>query len=164
MNDPYSVLGITPQATDDEVKQAYRALARKYHPDNYVNNPLADLATEKMKEINEAYETIRTQRKNGGAGTAGASYGGSYGSYGGSYGSYQGQASNLARARMAIAQGNLNLAEELLNAYDLVQVKLPDSEIGLFEDLMITRKERRYTDFVQELMHQILEVEREIMV
>ena len=33
MNDPYSVLGITPQATDDEVKQAYRALARKYHPD-----------------------------------------------------------------------------------------------------------------------------------
>lgn len=44
-------------------------------------------------------------------------YGGSYGSYGGSYGSYQGQASNLARARMAIAQGNLNLAEELLNAY-----------------------------------------------
>ena len=56
------------------------------------------------------------------------------------------------------------LPQELLNAYDLVQVKLPDSEIGLFEDLMITRKERRYTDFVQELMHQILEVEREIMV
>ena len=54
--------------------------------------------------------------------------------------------------------------QELLNAYDLVQVKMPDSEIGLFEDLMITRKERRYTDFVQELMHQILEVEREIMV
>ena len=39
MNDPYSVLGITPQATDDEVKQAYRALARKYHPDNYQDNP-----------------------------------------------------------------------------------------------------------------------------
>ena len=56
------------------------------------------------------------------------------------------------------------LPQELLNAYDLVQVKLPDSEIGLFEDLMITRKDRRYTDFVQELMHQILEVEREIMV
>ena len=56
------------------------------------------------------------------------------------------------------------LPQELLNAYDLVQVKMPDSEIGLFEDLMITRKERRYTDFVQELMHQILEVEREIMV
>ena len=117
MRDPYEVLGVPSTASDDEVKKAYRNLARKYHPDNYHDNPLADLAQERMKEINEAYETIRTQRKNGGAGTAGASYGGSYGSYGGSYGSYQGQASNLARARMAIAQGNLNLAEELLNAY-----------------------------------------------
>ena len=52
MNDPYSVLGITPEATDEEVKQAYRTLARKYHPDNYQDNPLADLAEEKMKEIN----------------------------------------------------------------------------------------------------------------
>ena len=117
MRDPYEVLGVPSTASDDEVKKAYRNLARKYHPDNYHDNPLADLAQERMKEINEAYETIRTQRKNGGPGTAGASYGGSYGSYGGSYGSYQGQASNLARARMAIAQGNLNLAEDLLNAY-----------------------------------------------
>ena len=62
MNDPYSVLGITPEATDEEVKQAYRTLARKYHPDNYQNNPLADLAEEKMKEINEAYEAITKMR------------------------------------------------------------------------------------------------------
>lgn len=55
------------------------------------------------------------------------------------------------------------LPKELLNAYDLVQVRLPDDEMGLFEDLMITRRDHRYTDFVQELMHQILEVEREIM-
>ena len=82
MRDPYEVLGVPSTASDDEVKKAYRNLARKYHPDNYHDNPLADLAQERMKEINEAYETIRTQRKNGGAGTAGASYGGSYGSYG----------------------------------------------------------------------------------
>ncbi len=62
-NDPYKVLGITPQATDEQVKKAYRELARKYHPDNYANSPLADLAEEKMKEINEAYETIQSQRK-----------------------------------------------------------------------------------------------------
>lgn len=62
-NDPYKVLGIDRTATDEEVKKAYRELARKYHPDNYVNTPLADLAEEKMKEINEAYETIRKQRK-----------------------------------------------------------------------------------------------------
>ena len=62
-NDPYKVLGVDPRATDEEVKKAYRELARKYHPDNYMNTPLADLAEEKMKEINEAYETIQKQRK-----------------------------------------------------------------------------------------------------
>ena len=62
MTDPYSVLGIQPTATDAEVKKAYRELARKYHPDNYQNNPLADLAEEKMKEINEAYDAINRAR------------------------------------------------------------------------------------------------------
>ena len=62
MRDPYSVLGVRQNASDDEVKKAYRELARKYHPDNYQNNPLADLAEEKMKEINEAYDTITKGR------------------------------------------------------------------------------------------------------
>lgn len=81
INDPYKVLGINPNATDEEVKTAYRELARKYHPDNYVNNPLSDLAQEKMQEINEAYDTVVRMRKQGG----GSSYGGSgYQSSGGS--------------------------------------------------------------------------------
>ena len=63
MNDPYQILNIPPTATDEEVKRAYRDLARKYHPDNYHDNPLADLAQEKMKEINEAYDQIQKQRK-----------------------------------------------------------------------------------------------------
>ena len=63
MNDPYQILNIPPTATDEEVKRAYRDLARKYHPDNYHDNPLADLAQERMKEINEAYETVQSQRK-----------------------------------------------------------------------------------------------------
>ena len=63
--DPYKVLGISSDATDAEVKKAYRALAKKYHPDNYVNNPLADLAAEKMKQINEAYDEIQKQRAAG---------------------------------------------------------------------------------------------------
>ena len=62
-SDPYKILGIDKTATDEEVKRAYRELAKKYHPDNYANTPLADLAEEKMKEINEAYDTIRTWRK-----------------------------------------------------------------------------------------------------
>ena len=48
---PYDVLGVSPNASDDEIKRVYRDLTRKYHPDANVNNPLADLAEEKFKEI-----------------------------------------------------------------------------------------------------------------
>ncbi len=62
--DPYSVLGISKNASDEEVKKAYRELARKYHPDNYTDdNPLKDLAVERMQEINAAYEEIEKERK-----------------------------------------------------------------------------------------------------
>ena len=111
MNDPYSVLGISPNASDDEVKKAYRELARKYHPDNYQNNPLADLAEEKMKEINEAYDTITKQRSGGG---------GSYQQSSGSYGGYTQQRSyssgsfTYARVRNLINAGDLGTAERLL--------------------------------------------------
>ena len=119
MRDPYQVLGVPSTATDDEVKKAYRDLARKYHPDNYHDNPLADLAQERMKEINEAYESIQSQRKaarNGGSSGA-AGYGGYRPDYGTGYSSPYGTgATRLQRVRMAISQGNLNLAEELLNA------------------------------------------------
>lgn len=67
MQNPYEVLGIQPTATDDEVKVAYRELAKKYHPDNYSNNPLSDLAEEKMQEINEAYDAIIRMRRQGGS-------------------------------------------------------------------------------------------------
>lgn len=58
--DCYEVLGVSPNATPEEIKTAYRNLAKKYHPDNYVGNPLADLASEKMKEINQAYDAIKS--------------------------------------------------------------------------------------------------------
>ncbi len=63
MKDPYSVLGVSKNATDEQIKDAYRELARKYHPDNYADNPLSDLAGEKMKEINEAYDAIMNSRR-----------------------------------------------------------------------------------------------------
>lgn len=117
--DPYQVLGVPSSATDEEVKKAYRDLARKYHPDNYHDNPLADLAQERMKEINEAYEAVQTQRKKAASGYQSGYQSGSYQSSGyGSSGSYQayGGNSTYQRIRMAINQGELNLAEELLNA------------------------------------------------
>ena len=58
MNDPYKVLGVPTNATESQIKEAYRELAKKYHPDKYINNPLADLAAEKMREINEAYDAL----------------------------------------------------------------------------------------------------------
>ena len=116
MNDPYSILGVDPNASDDEIKRAYRELARKYHPDNYQNNPLADLAEEKMKEVNEAYDAI-TKARSGGGSTGGGYQGGYSQSYG-----YQGQYSgggsssstSFAQVRQYINMGNLDGAEQLL--------------------------------------------------
>ena len=108
MNDPYSVLGVDPGASDDEIKRVYRELARKYHPDNYQNNPLADLAEEKMKAINEAYDAIQKQRQGGGG-----SYGGATGAQT-SYRSAAGGDPLFARIRSAISIGDLQLADKLL--------------------------------------------------
>ncbi len=109
MSDPYAVLGIDQRASDEEVKRAYRELVKKYHPDNYQNNPLSELAEEKMKEVNEAYDAIVKQRT-----------GGNYQSYGGAqgYSRQQGQSTepSYIRAREMIDRGNLNEAQRVLEA------------------------------------------------
>ena len=115
MNDPYSVLGVSPSASDDEIKKAYRELARKYHPDNYQDNPLADLAQEKMKAINEAYDTITKARSGGGQSSqSGYSH---QNSYQGGYQSYDsGSGQIYQQIRQAINRGDLNQAEQLLSS------------------------------------------------
>ena len=113
MRDPYEVLGVSPDAGDDEIKRAYRDLARKYHPDNYQNNPLADLAEEKMKEINQAYDAITKGRTGGsGGGYTSQSY-----SYGGSAYQQQRQSAGgnvFAQVRQAVNRNDLDGAEQLL--------------------------------------------------
>ena len=109
MKDPYSVLGVSPNASDEEIKKAYRELARKYHPDSYQNNPLSELAQEKMKEIHEAYDAIMKAREGG------SSSGSRYGSSGGGgHGSSGSQTGPFAEIRAAINSGNIYLAENML--------------------------------------------------
>ena len=86
MIDPYSILGISRDASDEEVKKAYRKLSRKYHPDANIDNPNKEQAEEKFKQVQQAYEQIMKEREQG------AGYG-NYGSnnYGG-FGGFSGQA------------------------------------------------------------------------
>lgn len=106
--DPYEVLGVRKGASDEEIKAAYKELVKKYHPDKYQNNPLSDLAEEKLQEVNEAYDMLMKGSTGSGPG---------YGS-----GGYYGQAQNnrattpeFNQVRRNIDAGNLQGAEEILN-------------------------------------------------
>ena len=87
MADPYQVLGVSPDASDEEIKRAYRRLAKQYHPDA---NPGDEAAAKKMQEINDAYDRIKNPDKQRGpaAGQGYNPYGQSYGGYG--YGPFGG--------------------------------------------------------------------------
>lgn len=116
MTDPYQVLGIPSSATDDEVKAAYRKMAKVYHPDR--NGGSAE-AEKKMMQVNEAYETIMDMRKNGGRSSQQSGYGAGYGNaYGNAYGGYsqQGYSSSQAMqtARQYIAFGQYYQAVQIL--------------------------------------------------
>ena len=105
---PYEVLGIKEGASEEEIKAAYKELVKKYHPDKYADNPLSDLAEEKMQEINEAYDMLMKH-------STSSSYG-----YGSSSGSYAGASSSASSAdfmqiRRDIDMGKLDVAESALN-------------------------------------------------
>lgn len=105
---PYEILGVSESATDDEIKEAYRALAKKYHPDRYIDDGLKEMATEKMQQINEAYDAIKDIR-------AGKSSAGGYGGYSGSYGSSQNAGTGFAEIRRMINAGQYTAADAALD-------------------------------------------------
>lgn len=102
---PYEVLGLKPGASQEEIKKAYRNLIKQYHPDQYGDNPLKDLAEEKMREINTAYDML-TKNPNG--------------SYDSSYSSSSNNNSNdayaLSEIRRLIQSRNFAEAERRLNS------------------------------------------------
>lgn len=94
---PYEVLGVSENASEAEIKKAYKELVKKYHPDKYQNNPLSDLAEEKLQEINKAYDML--MRGSGGSSSSGGSYG----------------TPDYMSVRRYIDAGNLGAAERILN-------------------------------------------------
>lgn len=146
MSDPYKVLGISRDATDDEVKKAYREKSRKYHPDANVNNPNKDKAEEMFKLVQQAYDQIMNERKNKSAysghsnssGTSGGYYSGSgyggyneynpfgedgpfggfggFGGFGNQYGNTNQKDSHYVAAANYINSGHFNEALNVLNS------------------------------------------------
>ncbi|WP_300381527.1 J domain-containing protein [Clostridium sp.] len=110
---PYEVLGLKQGASQEEIKKAYRSLIKQYHPDQYNNNPLKDLAEVKMREINAAYDELT---KNGNSSYQNNNYQGSS--------SYQGSSNNYSNSnnasfieiRRLIQTNNLAAAESKLNS------------------------------------------------
>lgn len=107
MSDPYRILGVSASATDDEIREAYRNLAAKYHPDVQGKGPLADIAQSKMQELNEAYDKIMDMRRGGGKPSS--EY--TQQSHGGS--------SLFAEIRRQIQLGNLAIADDMLERIDV---------------------------------------------
>lgn len=113
MTNPYKVLGVNEGASNEEIRAAYLSLVKKYHPDKYTDPDMKQLANEKLKEINEAYDQLtKNPGKTASSGYSGAAYGA-----GGHGGSYSGpEADRFIRARSLINAGNLDGAKTILDS------------------------------------------------
>ena len=98
ITDPYKVLGVNRNDSEETIKKAYRELVKKYHPDKYLDSDLKDLANEKLQEVNEAYDNIVKNRKN-------KDYGYTY-----DEGSYKG---SFTEVRQNIAKGDYASADNI---------------------------------------------------
>jgi molecular chaperone DnaJ len=111
---PYQVLGVPEGADEETIKKAYRDLVKKYHPDKYINNPLSDLASEKLKAINEAYDMLMNKQST----SSSTGYESTYSSYTGG-GSHQTSGeTSFQTVRVLISQRRFDEAEHMLLSLD----------------------------------------------
>jgi len=144
MGNPYEILGVKESATDEEVKAAYKVLVKKYHPDRHANNPLEDLAEEKLRQVNMAYDEIMDMRK----GKTSNAYGGARGS--GSYGGRRTTVSpEFAEVRRDIDANRLNEA-----ASKLQRVQTRSAE-WIFLDGMISYRKGWYEDAISKIQQAV---------
>lgn len=100
MRNPYEVLGVKEGASKDEIRKAYKTLAKKYHPDQYGDNPLKELAEDKMRELNEAFDAVNNNNNSNNTNSN----------------NYNSNSSNLYNEiRINIQNGNLDAATQKLN-------------------------------------------------
>ena len=107
MSDPYKVLGVSRDASDEEIKKAYRALSRKYHPDANIDNPNKDQAEKMFKIVQQAYEQIMDERERGFSGTYQGNASGQSDPWGfGGFGSYGGFGGSAGRGNGSYGNGS----------------------------------------------------------
>ncbi|MHB8063963.1 MAG: J domain-containing protein [Ruminiclostridium sp.] len=108
MKNPYEVLGIKEGASEEEIKKAYREQVKKYHPDQYQDNPLSKLAEEKLREVNEAYEYLTGKGQSAKASNGWSGRSATTGNQGGD--------DSFKQVRALINSGNVVGAESLLES------------------------------------------------
>lgn len=158
MKNPYEVLGLKEGASIEEIKKAYRELVKKYHPDRYMDNPLSDLAEEKLREINEAYDTLMKNYANGYQQRSyqqqqqqQQQYQSQRQNTGGYYG-YANDNEMVYRIKMLIQNGNLNQAQQLLD-----QMPNRDSTWHYLQGLLFLR--RGWYDRASSLLQRAVQME-----
>lgn len=140
MRDPYEILDINKSASRDEIKRAYKKLAKQYHPDQYNDNPLKDLAEERMREVNEAYDYLMKNTTDSfGSNSYNTSYNNNSSHNNSSY-NYNANnnnhtSNNYQPIRMDLNNGNLHGAEQKLNS-----IKTRDAEWNYLMGMLFMKK------------------------